>query len=247
MESDAVGVHRGAPWPVGQATVDAVQLLEALSGGALADNREEVAGMKTALAGDDTLLVGREPLDLPRRQKPVGKRVGGTAENRAGDSRPSFRPIEVDDVRELVGERNAQPVIEGELRSGRPHRVDHDRVARQRCRVAVPQFGLVGENDAGQSGRADAEARPEEVPGLFGDRAQTLREAPFSLVKVDDEMFGSQLAEPKGRIEQAGGVRGRCRQQNASEQRGDRWTRHVSHARARCRGRAPEGQADRRQ
>src|SRR4029453_19453470 len=102
-----VRVDRGTPGPVGQTTIDAVQRLEALSGGALADNREEVARLKTAFAGDDTFLVGREPLDLPRRQKPVGKRVCGPAENRAGDSRPPLRAIEGKDVRELVWDGDA--------------------------------------------------------------------------------------------------------------------------------------------
>jgi len=59
VESDAVGVHGGAAWPVGQATVDAVQRLEALSGGAFADNREEIAryGL-TVGAVQDVLEVG---------------------------------------------------------------------------------------------------------------------------------------------------------------------------------------------
>ena len=116
VESDAVGVHRGAARPVGQPAVDAVERLEARSPRRLADNRAEVARMKPAFAGDHALLVGREPFDLPRPAETGSEtRMRVRPKIAADDPRPPFRPIEVNDVRELVGERDAQPVVEREV------------------------------------------------------------------------------------------------------------------------------------
>src|SRR5207245_4895853 len=81
MEPDAVGVGRGAGGPVGEPAVDAVERLQHAAARRLADNRAEIAGVQPALARDGALLVGRDPLDLPRREKNVWKRDRRAAEH----------------------------------------------------------------------------------------------------------------------------------------------------------------------
>ena len=116
MEADAVSVDTRTARPVGQPAVDPIERLERILTRRLADNRAEVAGVHAAEPGDRALLVGRDPLDLPRGQEQVGKRQRRPPEDRSRDSRPSFRPIEVHHVRKLVGEDQPQPVVEVDTR-----------------------------------------------------------------------------------------------------------------------------------
>ena len=128
--------------------------------------------MQAPLTCDDAFLVRREPFDLPQRQEDVGKYVERPTDDPARDPRPAFRAIEVHDVRELVDEREPQPVVEIELRARRPHGVDDDRVVRHRGRVAVREFALVGEHDVGDRRRAHAERTLEPAPCVLGDRGR---------------------------------------------------------------------------
>ena len=111
MKAKAVRVHREAVGPVGEAAVDAVERLEALRARRLADNRLEVTRVHAPFACQRTLLVGRQPLDLPCRQIEIRKCDVDAPEDAADDARPSFRSIEMHDVGELVREDEAQPVL----------------------------------------------------------------------------------------------------------------------------------------
>src|SRR5207302_6902890 len=100
------------------------------------DDRLEVAGMEAAFTRYDALFVGREPFDLPDREKKIRKGEWHPSKRAADDTRPALGSIEVHDVRELVREDQAQPIvgIADEIGSGRPDRCDDDRVARKRRR-----------------------------------------------------------------------------------------------------------------
>ena len=121
MKAEAVRVRRAAAGPVGQAAVDAAKRLQPSRPRRLRDDGPEVAGVQAARGGDRALFVGGETLDLPRRQKQIGKRIRQAAEDASNKAGPSLRPIEMDDVRELVREGQPQPVVgvADELPSGR--------------------------------------------------------------------------------------------------------------------------------
>src|SRR4051812_31504182 len=104
MKADTVRVDGRAAGPVGKAAVDSVERLEAMCSRGLIDDRAKIAGMEAPFAGDRALLVRRQAFDLPRRQEQIRKRKRRTAENTAEHPGPAFRSIEVDDMRELVGE-----------------------------------------------------------------------------------------------------------------------------------------------
>src|SRR5262249_59398079 len=106
----------------------------------LVDDCAEVAGVETSLPGDGAFFERGEALDLPRREKQVGKRDDVAAEDRADAARPALGSIEMDDVRELMREDELQPVVGRELRSLRPRRVDDDRVVGKGRGVAVGQI-----------------------------------------------------------------------------------------------------------
>ena len=117
--------------------------------------------MEAALAAarHRTLLVSREPFNVPRRQEEIRKGHRRTAEDAAQHARPRFGTIEVDDVRELVGEDQPKPVVglADEVRAGGPRRGDHDHVVGNRRREAVREFRLIDQNHVGACGRGSAE------------------------------------------------------------------------------------------
>ena len=207
MEVGAVRVRRRARGPVGQPAVHAIERLERARARRFADDRAKVARVHAPFAGDRALLVGRQPLDLPRRQIQIRKRVRRAAEDPARDARPPLRPIEVDDVCELVREGEAQPVVEHELRRRRPHRVDDDRVVGQRRGVAVRELGLIGEDDVRQTRRDDAERPLQRAPRLLGDCREPPGGALLIPIEVDDEVLGREDAECQRGIEPRGAVR----------------------------------------
>ena len=201
MKADAIGVHRIATRPVGQSAVDPIERFEAMLPRCLADDGAEVARVQPPFTGDPALFVGRQPFDLPRRKEQVRKGVRRPAEDAARDARPAFRSIEVHDVRELVREYQAEPVVELGAGSGRRHRIEDHGVVRHRSGISIEQFGLVGEHDVCEARRGEAERLLERVPGLLGDSRQALRERVFTLMELDDEVLGRERAETQRRIE----------------------------------------------
>ena len=236
MEAGTVRVDRAAARPVGQAAVDAIERLETILPRGLADNGAEIARVQPSFAGDHALLVRRQPFDLPRREEEVRKCVRCAPEDSANDSRPACRAIEVHDVRELVREHQTHPVVELGTGSGRRHRVQDHGVVRHRRGVPVVQFGLIGEHDLRSARRCEAERPLERAPRLFGDARQPLRQPILSLVKVDDEMFGRQRAEPQRRVEQRDAARGPG--PYAGEQQDHRRRQRARHGRPHHRGAA---------
>ena len=208
MKAGTVGVDGSAAGPVGQPAVDAVEWLEPPLQRGLRHDREKVAGVQPSFARDRALLVGREPLDLPLRQEDVGEGVRRASEDISSDPRPAFGAIEVDDVRELVREEQAQPVVRLRVRSRRRDRVEDHGVVRHRRRVAVEQLGLIGEHDLRPARGGHAQPPLERAPGVLGDDGQALREPVLALVEVDDEMLGRKGAEAERGIEERGAARG---------------------------------------
>ena len=212
MKAGAVGVHRGAAWPVGQAAVEAIERLQPVLARGFADDVAEVSGVQPSFSGDRALFVRRQSLDLPGRQEEIWKRVGRASEDRARHPRPAFGSIEVHDVRELVREDQAQPVLRLGVRSGRGHGVEDHGVVRDRRRVAVEQLGLIRQDDPGHRRRRDAERTQKRAPRVLGDARQPLRQALLASMEVDDEVFGRQPAEAQRRIDK------RCRAGRAGKQ-----------------------------
>ena len=216
MKPDAVRIRRRAAGPVGEAAVHAIERLEPMARRGFGDHRREIAGMEASVAGHDAFFVGRETFDLPRRQEHVRKSQGHAPEDAADQARPPFGSIEVDNVRELVRERDAQPVVDvaDEFRSRRPHGVQDDRVVGQGRRVAVGELGLIGEHDVRPARRVDAEGLPQRAPCLLGNRTEAARQLLLALVVINDEVLGRPHPEMQRRIEE------RRRVKRSSEQDG---------------------------
>jgi hypothetical protein len=53
-----------------------------------------------------------------------------------------------------------------------------------------------------------SERRAQRLPRLLGDPGQTQREAVFTLMEIDDEVFGRELPKAERRIDARGGRRG---------------------------------------
>ncbi len=122
MEANAVSVWTLPGGPIGEPTVDAVERLERVLTCRLVDDHAKVASVQPSFAGDRAFFVGRQPLDLPRWQEQIRKGDDGSSEDVSHDPRPAFRPIQVHDVRELVGDHQAQPVVGREFGTTRPGR-----------------------------------------------------------------------------------------------------------------------------
>ena len=179
--------------------------------------------MQTAFAGDHALLVRRETLNLPGREKDVRKGQRRPAEHRANGSGPAFGSIEVQDVRELVREREAQPVVGVELAAARPHRVNHDRVERQGRGVSVGDLGLIREHDVRERWGHGAEPLIERAPRVFRDGRQPDGHAILTLMKVNEKVLRGQDTKPQAGVEQGGPAArgGRAERGRANEQRDD--------------------------
>jgi hypothetical protein len=90
----------------------------------------------------------------------------------------------MNDVGELVGEDHLQPVIGTEqVGPGRPHRVQSDRVSRQRRGVAVRKLGLVDEYDVRARRQRRAELLRERLPGGFGNPRESSGKPVLTLMK----------------------------------------------------------------
>ena len=162
MEAQAVGVRRVTFGPVGQASVDPVDRLEHVLACCFTQNCAKIAGVQPPLAGERAFFIRREAFDLPDRQIQVRKTDRHAAEEPPDRSRPALRSIEVNDVRELVCEDQAQPIVDlaNELVSCRPGGRHDDGVVRHRRRGAVGQFRLIDEHDVGPRRRLHAERSP---------------------------------------------------------------------------------------
>src|SRR5205823_9926036 len=111
VKAEAVRVRRKATGPIDEAAVDAIERLETLRACRLTDNRPEIARMHAPFARQSAFFVGRQPLDLPDGQIEIRERHVDASEDATDDARPSFRSIEMHDVRELVREDKPQPVL----------------------------------------------------------------------------------------------------------------------------------------
>src|SRR5262245_37113825 len=112
MEVEPIRVRAEAGRPVRQPAVQTAERLDGVLPDLLADDRGEVAGVHPSHAGLRALFVSRDPFDLPGRQVQIWKRDGRSTEYGTHRSGPAHRPIEVHDVRELVHEDEAQPVVD---------------------------------------------------------------------------------------------------------------------------------------
>ena len=81
---------------------------------------------------------------------------------------------------------------------------------------------LIGENHARAARRCHAEPLLERPPGLFRNRRQPLREPFFSLMKVQNEVFGGQLTKSQPGVEEL------RRDRTASAQHGDSGHQHAA-------------------
>src|SRR3954463_9262579 len=72
MKVAAIRVVCGAARPVDQAAIRAVDRLEPIGGGGTIDDQPEIPRWNPSFAGEHTLVVGRNPFDLPEWKKEVG-------------------------------------------------------------------------------------------------------------------------------------------------------------------------------
>src|SRR3954467_11980059 len=145
MKVAAIRVLCGATRPVDQATVRAVDRLEPIGGGGTVDDQPEIARWNPSFAGEHTLVVGRDPFDLPQGKKEVGVEDRRSPEYVPQRTNPSTSLVEMHDVGVLVRQDQSKPVIgipDGVVARW-SRRIDLNRVEWHRCRPAVREIVLV--------------------------------------------------------------------------------------------------------
>ena len=140
-------------------------------------------------------------------------------EHAAQAADPAAAAIQVHDVRVLVGQDQAQPVVgvaDEAVAAGR-RRGDFDRVARNGRRPSVRQVVLVDEDHVHARGRP-AERGVQLVPNLLRDRRHPARERGLPLMKMNVEMPRRQRPEAEAPVVACRGVGlGRERQSGAGQ------------------------------
>ncbi len=217
MEVGAVGVLRRPAGPVDQAAVRTIDRIEPSGRGRAIDDHAEVAGRHASFTRQRALVVRRDAFNLPEREKQIRKEHRGPAEHAAKAADPPAGLVEVHDVRVLVREHQAEPVI------GVPNRAvarrrgsrDLDQVVRRRRRPAVREVGLIHEDDVHAAARR-AELRAELAGNLLGNARQAARERFLTLVEVDIEARRRDRPEAEAGIVPVRGVEraGQQRQQD---------------------------------
>ena len=198
VEARAVGVPSLAGGPVHEPAVHAIDGLQPARASTGIDDLAEVTGLQPPLAGLALRHDGKA-LDLPERQRQVGKRDPGPPEHGARDPGPSDRSIQVQHVRVLVREDVGEPVVRvaDRVGSGRRHGDQFNGVPRDHRRRAVRLVVLVHEDDVGAAGRGRPERRHQRVVDALDDGREPRGGGVLVLMEVDQEVRRPERAEPE--------------------------------------------------
>ena len=134
------------------------------------------------------LLVDREPLEQPPRRDLVRREL--LADDEVRERGETARVIDVQDVRELVGDELEVPVVHVAERREVVRRgdVEGDRVVREHRRRAVGRVRLVGEDDLGPLDRRPADGGLEARVDVLAEVGDVLATGCFARVVRDAEV-----------------------------------------------------------